>query len=169
MGLCCSTGTSPQSHKPSTAVGDEDVSVTEMADKENEDIRHKDHVKRASMAASPSSRPDGRPRPAHVQGALDQSARTSSMASRTMQKMIHTQSSADLSVDDLYTMGNGKVLGTGVTGDVRVVVQKSTGKKYAHKLLRVSRVRSARKVSFFSFMVCISSQYNVLNAVVPVD
>ena len=83
--------------------------------------------------------------------------------------MIHTQSSADLSVDDLYTMGNGKVLGTGVTGDVRVVVQKSTGKKYAHKLLRVSRVRSARKVSFFSFMVCISSQYNVLNAVVPVD
>ena len=36
-------------------------------------------------------------------------------------------------------------MGTGVTGAVRIVTHKITGKEYAHKFLRVSRVRSSRK------------------------
>jgi hypothetical protein len=134
MGLCSSAETKQTK--------DEDQSVAEKAEKENESIRQQDHLKRKSKHSAAGVDASV----AHVPGALDYEGRSSSMASRTLQKMIHTQSSADISIDDLYEgMGRGKVLGTGITGAVRIVKNKRTGKEYAHKLLRVSRVRSARK------------------------
>jgi calcium-dependent protein kinase len=146
MGLCSSSETRlptegrQRKGSGSAAVVDEDEVVAAKADAANEGIRKQDRVRRASQMESEKSK-----RLLHMQGDLDHSSRTTSMASRTMQKMIHTQSSADVSVDDFYEMENGKVLGTGVTGAVRVVINKKTGKHFAHKLLRVSRVRSARK------------------------
>ena len=37
-----------------------------------------------------------------------------------------------MDISDVYEMKGGRVLGTGVTGAVRVVQHKLTGKEYAH-------------------------------------
>ena len=150
MGLCSScksaTPSSTSQRKRSSSKGtvvDGDTIVTAKATSANEKIRKKDRVRRASEAGGGYNL--DMTHHIHKQGDLDHEARTSSMASRTMQKMIHTESSNGISIHDLYQMNDGKVLGTGVTGAVRIVTNKKTGKQYAHKLLRVSRVRSSRK------------------------
>ena len=96
MGLCSSSETTDdtRSRTGSATVMDEENIVTAEAVKQNEELRKKDHVRRASLLKHGDLRtPSGTPIPIpeHVQGALDVTARTSSMASRTMQKMIHTQ------------------------------------------------------------------------------
>ena len=151
MGLCASSETSDSKtggngKKPSTSspsrsklqqktssVVDEVEAVSAKANKENDEIRQKDNQKRASNASMPTSK-NGISAP-HEQGDLDHTSRTSSMASRTMQKMIHTQSSDGMKVHDLYEMEDGKILGTGVTGAVRVV-------KHSLHVLISSRLQS---------------------------
>ena len=157
------------------AVHDENVSATAAAEKEKAQIRQKDvkirlskHQSKlssssaadtsAAAVAAPDSTavtPAGMVSATHVkvhaptaqreQGDIDALSKTSSMASPVLQRMIHTSSSIHMDINDVYEMKGGRVLGTGVTGAVRVVQHKLTGKEYAHKLLRISRVRSNRK------------------------
>ena len=148
-------------------VHDVNVSMTVVAEKEKEEIRRSD-MKRRSLhhkgSGSSSALSGGKDEPTptaaavapahvrittasskHEQGELDVLSKTSSMASPVLQRMIHTSSSMHMDINDVYQMKGGRVLGTGVTGAVRVVQHKLTEKEYAHKLLRVSRVRSKRK------------------------
>lgn len=152
------------------AVHDLNSSVTKVVEKEKESMRKMDQKRRsarrvgssgsntatktsgANNALSPNQikvtaipSTQSLTRPKHEQGDLDSLSKTSSMASPFLQRMIHTSSSNVMDINQAYEMEGGRILGTGVTGAVRIVKHKITGKEYAHKFLRVSRVRSSRK------------------------
>ena len=106
MGLCSSCKSATPSltsqRKRSSSKGtvvDGDTIVTAKATSANEKIRKKDRVRRASEAGGGHNL--DKTHHIHKQGDLDHEARTSSTASRTMQKMIHTESSNGISIHDL--------------------------------------------------------------------
>ena len=80
-----------------------------------------------------------------------------------IQNLVHEE--LKRKVEEVYEIHGGKILGTGVSGIVRIATHRVTGKKYAMKTLHLSRIKDSNSLEVLRNEVKIMSELDHPNIV----